>query len=159
MQIKRFVFLLLCISFGFLSLIAIDSNRCLSLGFNTESLVCQTCDHLQRVLGDDELFNDCLSCCTKITEENLFSRVVLEVDDRFVPSFPNLPSIIKTIKDFRRKEENTKILKIRYRFGSPPLLKLFKGEEETSSEVVPLHSWSLDDFTDYIKEHLKHLVR
>ena len=74
-------------------------ERCAQLGFNRETLKCPTCDVVQRVVGDDSLSEECRSCCSpEVNAEAVYTRAVLEVDRRFVESFPDVHKVIKAVE-------------------------------------------------------------
>lgn len=130
-----------------------SAETCTDLGFNSQVLKCETCDDILRVVGDSSLFDECQTCCIKKADAVLFSKAVLEVDQRFVPSFQHLESIIKFIKE--SKETYKSKLKIKYKFGSAPYLHLYTDSTDSSpSESMSVVGWSVDDFGDYIKERL-----
>ena len=136
---------------------ASSAETCVDLGFNSQILKCETCDDILRVVGDQSLYDECQTCCIKKTEAVLFSKAVLEVDQRFVPSFQHLESIIKFIKE--SKETYKSKLKIKYKFGSAPYLHLYKEVGDSSpTESTSVVGWSFDDFSDYINERVPKVV-
>lgn len=129
------------------------ADTCIDLGFNPQVLKCETCDDILRVVGDSSLYDECQSCCIKKPDAVLFSKAVLEVDQRFVPSFQHLESIIKYIKE--SKETYNSKLKIKYKFGATPYLHLYNDASDSSpAESTSIVGWSTDDFSDYINERV-----
>ena len=138
--------------------IILTTDVCANLGFNSLVLKCETCKDLQRVVADAELYDDCLNCCLKNSDSDLFSKVVFEVDQRFVSSFVNVDSIIKLIKELRNIKSNKEHIKLRYTFGSMPKMLVYKDvNDESPTETIQLQGWSKDDFSDYLKSHIKNI--
>ena len=92
------------LAFIFITVSSSDTQTCLNLGFNKESLQCQSCAAIQRVIGDEELFEDCLSCCMSVDKE-LYDFAVLEIDKRSLAYYPNLGAIIKVIESDKPKKK------------------------------------------------------
>jgi hypothetical protein len=141
---KYFIFVLYLTSFTV-------ADVCSDYGFNPLLLQCKTCEILKKIIGDEELNQICEGCCIPNPEIDNFCRATLEVDQRFISSFPHLDSIIKLIKT--KNQEN---LKTKYSMGSFPYLKLYRGiSDDYPSESLPVSGWSKDDFNEFIKEHVK----
>lgn len=120
-------------------------NDCLSVGFNPTVLSCDTCEKVQRMIGDKSTYDNCKFCCMSQVEEK-FNNAVLEVDNRYIHYMPELEAIIK-IKDKLN-------LEVKYRFGSPQLKMYNKDDQDEAVETLSVSSWSQDNFKEYIKSHL-----
>ena len=131
-----------------------SSEECLNMGFNPISLQCETCDVLLRVVGDEDLLTDCKKCCSRSAGKETFEKAVIEVDKRFLTSFPNLKpfveSIYKKSSKSKRKEKDQENgnadklngVTVRYRFGSRPTLMLYKSkEDDVPAESLYIGSW------------------
>ena len=153
--------------------IAISTEECLRLGFNSLSLQCETCETLVRVIGEDEeLQKDCSRCCSTNTEDQ-YDLAILEVDKRFISAFPNIPDIVKTIPSSKSKKKSkedsgnsnvndaamkiqNRSISIRYRFGARPSLYLYRSkEDEEPDKVTYIGTWNMDDFVDFVTSHVK----
>lgn len=138
-----------------------STEVCSDLGFNSLILKCETCDDLQRVVADTQLFDDCMNCCIKTSDLEMYEKGILEVDQRFVGSFSNMGDIIESIKQLRsnKSNKNKDLIKIRYTFGAMPQLLVYgKAKDDTPSEKISMHGWSKDDFEDYLKNHIKSIA-
>ena len=152
--------IVICLSILFISICkALASSQvCTDYGFNSLTIKCDSCEDLKRIVGDDELYNNCIECCVKKAETESYSKAVLEVDQRFINAFQHLPSIVKAIKDLSISSEKS-ALKIRYKFGSTPNLLLYKSkDDEEFAESISISNWSKDDFDEFIKERVKSTI-
>ena len=71
-----------------LSSVTTVSETCNNFGFNYQTLQCDTCHDLHRVVGDEDIYNECMDCCIwKVDVPDIYGKAVLEVDQRFVSSF------------------------------------------------------------------------
>jgi hypothetical protein len=151
---------LLLLLVGFLALsttlaIETDPQKCLDAGFNPVSLQCETCESLLRVVGDQAYYEECLECCTiQSASEDLYEKASIQVDKRFVQSFPNLPGIIKSITNSKGDAERA--IKVEYKSGYRPTLSLYRTKDSLApAESLSISSWNIDDFNSYITDHIK----
>ena len=156
------------------------SQQCLELGFNPSTLQCDTCESLSRVVGDEELYQDCSRCCASTnSDKDIYELAVVEVDKRFVEMFANLPDLLSAIPGYvnpksksksKAKSKTTKSkdtdensskkalkneVSYRYRFGASPSLHLYqKKDDPQPAETISITSWNVDDFVDFISSHV-----
>ena len=143
-KIKIFIYLILK-----LLIIAYSSETtCLNKGFDSNILTCKSCDSLLKVVGDENLYEDCKTCCTTESETiQKYQSAVLEIDKRFLGGFPEIAKIVKAAKKLK--------LEVRYSFGARPMLLLYKRDgDESYSEAIPVHSWSQESFKDYLSTYI-----
>ncbi len=129
---------------------ALTASQCLELGFNSDSLACQTCDYVGQVFGDkSEPNTSCLSCCIRDSNsvEEVFAKAVLEIDKRFVKFLPELEFVVKNKRKYK--------LNVRYREGPPRLLMYKEKGDEEAQETVSVGSWNRDALIDYLSSHIK----
>lgn len=142
--------------------------ECATLGFNAESLLCATCTAVLRVVGDEDLHQECLSCCTKSAEEEKYAHAVLELDKRFVAAFPDVGVILHSILAKKEGKSGKKegkagkerVVEIpmqvahRYSFGARPTLHLYRGKDDTQpADSISVSTWTVDVFTDFFASH------
>lgn len=142
--------------------------ECATLGFNSESLTCATCSAILRVVGDEDLQQECLSCCTAGAEDEKYAHAVLELDKRFVAAFPDVGLILHSIlakKEGKSGKKESKAGKDRlveipmqvahrYSFGARPTLHLYRSMEDTApADSISVSTWSVDVFTDFFASH------
>ncbi len=126
-----------------------SQDRCLSNGFNSLILQCNTCDHVAEILGDSSsAYLNCKSCChaETVKAQEKFKKAVLEVDKRSLPFAPDLQAVVDMKKQLK--------IQVRNRYGSARLLMFREIGEDEPSEVLSVHSWTKDTFVDYFKTHL-----
>lgn len=123
-------------------------DACISKGFHADSLKCTTCETLKSVVGDDELVNDCLSCCMQADAE-VYELAVLEIDERLLTRYSHWASIIS---DAKKRSGN---LVMRSKEGSWPKLLMYKDRTDVDPfDSVSVASWSAEDIEEYLKIHL-----
>jgi hypothetical protein len=91
----------------------ISAEECLNMGFNSLTLNCETCDNLFEIIGSSDsktnlvIIDECKSCCSNILneEELKYEKAVLEIDKRFLSSFPTVQKIVD-IKAAKRLEKS-----------------------------------------------------
>ena len=121
-------------------------DECFNLGFNKNVLQCKTCEKLQSIVGDLELNENCSACCLASSAEETYKFIVLEVDKRMLPGFPDIGDVIKEKKKLH--------LTVRYRIGKRPSLLMYKQKsDDTPAETVSVFTWDKDAIVDYIKSH------
>ena len=141
--IALFSFLQICRNVSLLS-----ESICLDKGYDSTVLLCNTCDKILDIVGDEELVTDCKACCHVPVEQQKFKIAVIEIDKRFMMGLPELSSVIKSAKKLK--------LKVRYTFGARPTLLMYKSEDDDLPlESIAVHSWSKDTFQDYLSAHLQ----
>lgn len=137
-------------------------EECAALGFAKPTLQCiPTCDALLRVVGDEALYSECKYCCSAPIEDDRYEFAILEVDKRFLGTYKDVETIIRSIeakKKNKRKGKNDKLVEIpmdvavRYVFGSRPMLHLYTKKKDSSPvESLNVHAWSVDVFADFFK--------
>ena len=136
----------------------LDLESCKALGFNSETLQCPTCDVVQRVLDDIALTAECAGCCTPV-EDATYERVVLEIDRRWVESFPDIKSLIKAVEAKKKGKGKTADfvlperidVVVKYVFASRPQLSLFKKKSDTQpSDAINIMSWNRETLVDFL---------
>lgn len=140
-----------------------EKAACASLGFNSDTLSCATCSAVLRVVGSEELQQECLSCCTPGAEEERYSHAVLEVDKRFVAAFPELGVILRSIlakKEGKSADKKERVVDIkmdvthRYSFGARPTLHVYRGKDDSQpADSLSVSAWTVDIFTDFFASH------
>ncbi len=60
---------------------------------------------------------------------------------------PELAKVIKAADELG--------IDIRYSFGSRPALLMYKTEDDSQPESIPVHSWDLESFKEYLSSHLQ----
>ena len=127
---------------------SIDAQQCLDYGFNSEVLLCKTCEQVGQVLGEQsDAKAKCLDCCVNtVGNDEKYKKAVLELDKRSLNFMPDLKSIVDRKKELK--------LSVRYSFSSPRLLMFKNSDDVEPSEVISVHSWTKDTFTDYLSSHL-----
>lgn len=125
-----------------------EAADCKDLGF-TATQLCGDCDILQEYVKDEELAQECKSCC--IEEEGnssaqLFEGAVLEICKHRMREFPHVEGFIdKLAKGY----EN---LKVSYKYGSYPKL-VFKAAG-SQKEFARIDNWTTDNIRDYLDSKL-----
>jgi len=120
---------------------------CFDKGFNSNILQCNTCELLLQIVGDGEFYTDCKECCLQQAEEELFEKIVLEVDKRFLMGYPEIAALVKEKKQHH--------LTVKYKMGTRPSLFLYKSKaDETPFDSVFVNSWGKDAIVDFIKSHI-----
>lgn len=148
-------FLLLIATYTFYSVHSLSTDECLDLGFNSLSLQCSTCDSMLRVVGDSVLHNDCTGCCQTPVSKATYQLAVLEVDKRFLTSFPNVKTFIealpKTTKSKKKDSKKiSKSIQVRYRFGVRPSLLLYNSkDDDIPADSISVSSWEMGALTFY----------
>mmetsp|Transcript_37077 Transcript_37077/g.37747 ORF Transcript_37077/g.37747 Transcript_37077/m.37747 type:complete len:147 (+) Transcript_37077:141-581(+) len=121
-----------------------SNDICLNKGFNKETLKCDTCESLKKIVSDEDLYKECGSCCTSVMDEK-FELAVLELDKRFLSRLPDLKAVLKSNLE----------LSVRYRYGAIPTLLMYKERnDEFPSESINCISWNKELFKDYLSSHL-----
>jgi hypothetical protein len=123
---------------------------CKVAGFNPTTLQCGTCESLNKIVGDVDLYSECKECCITPVEE-VFEVAVLEIDKRMMSFAGEVKKAIKTMK-----KESKFDFTVKYKFGSRPTLQMFKAKsDDTPSDSIPVGNWDENMLTDYLKGHLK----
>lgn len=71
-----------------------DQNKCLSLGFNSNTLECNLCENLLKITDDKNFYNECKECC-QINENEQYELIILEVDKKLLKRFENIENALK----------------------------------------------------------------
>ena len=85
----QYILIITIILLNVITLIAVDIDNCVELGFNSTDLECKSCKSLERIIGisetgNAELVKECKSCCTnKIVVDEQYEYAVLEVISYF----------------------------------------------------------------------------
>mmetsp|Transcript_20021 Transcript_20021/g.51093 ORF Transcript_20021/g.51093 Transcript_20021/m.51093 type:complete len:84 (+) Transcript_20021:310-561(+) len=48
---------------------AIDEKECVEKGFQPDTLLCTSCKKLQEHVKSEEVYDECMQCCTEVQEE------------------------------------------------------------------------------------------
>ena len=133
---------------GFCFVHASNEDLCVDKGFHPDTLKCTTCETLKSVVGDDELVNDCLGCCSQ-ADADVYELAVLEIDERLLTRYSHWKVIIS---DAKKRSSN---LIMRSKEGSWPKLLMYKDRTDVDPfDSVNVASWSAEDAEEYLKIHL-----
>jgi hypothetical protein len=123
-----------------------DKSDCLSLGFNSDVLMCNTCETMKKVTGDNDLHEDCMQCC-KMPENELYELAVLELDKKMAQRYENIATIMKSASELN--------LILRHKYMARPTLIMYKDRtDDEPSEVISVVNWNADIFEEYLKSHV-----
>ena len=123
-------------------------EACLDYGFNSNVLVCSTCEEVGQILGEQsDAKLTCSQCCVADSKnEEKYKKAILEVDKRTLPFLPDIEKVVKDKKKLK--------LTVRYRMG-PPSLQMFKSkDDDEAAETISVQNWTQDLFQEYISAHL-----
>lgn len=120
-------------------------SRCLDLGF-TSDLGCSDCESLLEYVKDEDLVQDCKSCCTPDQQVlKKYTSVTLEICPHRLAGLPQIKEFIdKKSKDFKK-------LKVSLEYGAYPRLVL-KGPE--GSDIMRIDNWKAAHIEEYLKDRL-----
>ena len=79
-----------------------SNNWCFEKGFESTTLLCNTCETLKEVLKNDHFYDDCSKCCS-IEEVEKFSVITLVTDRRWLKSNNEVYDMLKTLKKTYKK--------------------------------------------------------
>ena len=181
-MMRSYLFLLPLLCLLFRCTHSASAVECLSKGFNSETLKCATCDLLERVVGatsgsgaegsspeyNVNVIEECQLCCNAELASGdgaiKHSKVILEVDKRYLFSFPTIKEIIKAKSDSTKGKKSSSSSKlaevvskfeVRYRLGQRPSLLLFSDSGgEAPVDTLSIYSWDMDTFIDYLNDHV-----
>lgn len=139
------LFLLFLLASHISSTSAIAQEQCLERGFNPQVLLCSTCEHVQKVLGQQEVYDDCRSCCIEKQEE-VYEKAVLQMDKRYLPYYREMQDVIEQKESLR--------LKVKFLSGNPMLLMYTKKDDTEAADTISVGTWRLDTFKEYLATHL-----
>lgn len=126
----------------------LSAEVCLDYGYNSNVLVCSTCEAIGQILGDQsEAKLTCQRCCVADNKpEDKYQKIILEVDKRSVTFLPDIEKVIKDKKKLK--------LTVRYRMG-PAVLSMYKNKDDDEpTETISVQSWTKDVFEEYLSTHL-----
>jgi len=123
---------------------------CTELGFK-ETLVCSSCDELERFVPDEELSKDCRRCCAeeeeKAVEAPRFVRARLVVCQCKFGRYP-------TIAEFCKKESTQfRNLQIDYVQAADPVLHLTASNGNV--EKVSINDWKTEHIVEFLNDKLE----
>ena len=122
-------------------------EQCLALGFEKGVTQCGTCEQVKSVLGDEEFYGDCLTCCETPAQER-YERAVFELDRRMLRFHKHLQKIIKEL----RKHDG---IEVKNRMDQRPVLRLYtKEDDESPTESVNILGWDLEMLQEFLKDKL-----
>ena len=126
----------------------LSADVCVAKGFDQTVLNCKTCDKILKIVGDEEIVEDCKACCKSYADvSQRYELAVLEIDKRILQSLPEFDKIIKEAKKLK--------LTVKYRYGSRPTLFLFKkSTDESPDDSISVHTWNADTFREFLSENL-----
>eukprot|EP01061_Rhynchopus_euleeides_P044642 TRINITY_DN78492_c0_g1_i1.p1 TRINITY_DN78492_c0_g1~~TRINITY_DN78492_c0_g1_i1.p1 ORF type:complete len:145 (+),score=57.96 TRINITY_DN78492_c0_g1_i1:41-475(+) len=114
--------------------------------FAKESLVCSTCDFIEKQQPElIDLVSNCRKCCGN-DEVVSYSSATLVLDKRQRHWIPELNTFIE-----EKAEEFGTQLQIKYTYQSRPTLHMSQGG---SVDKVPVGSWRADQISQYLKAKL-----
>mmetsp|Transcript_7275 Transcript_7275/g.15889 ORF Transcript_7275/g.15889 Transcript_7275/m.15889 type:complete len:151 (-) Transcript_7275:967-1419(-) len=116
---------------------------CKEWGFNEPK--CSDCDSLATFVKDDELAEQCKSCCVR-EEIVKYTSAVLEICPHWLQVLPELQKFID-----HKADSFKDVLKVQMQLNRPPKLKL-KSKEH--SESVRIDSWKAAQLEEFLKERL-----
>jgi hypothetical protein len=124
-------------------------HDCSALGF-VESLHCAECVRLEQVVGDEQLTNECHSCCVSSSAAAVgqYLSGVLQVCTCNLRRYPAVQEFVHT-----HSARFEPALKVEYVRGLTPTLvmKAHDGTEET----IGVQTWKLDTFEEFFNAKLQ----
>lgn len=139
-------FLLLLGSISSSSVVLSSPEDCLKYGFNSDVLLCSTCDLVQRAMGEgSDISAHCLQCCIAAEAVEIYAKAVLELDKRTLPFMPELAAVVKSKKELK--------LTVRNEVTNPRLLMYKSNDDDEPAETISVSSWSAETFKDYLHTH------
>lgn len=127
-----------------------ESVECLD-GFNSNNLLCSSCDKLQH-FNLDALTPSCYECCQEESSTDAvkkYSRARLEVCGWKVGAYPQVQAFIKS-----ERPDAFPGLEIKYKRGADPVIKVLNDAGELV-ESLAIDKWNTDAIVEFLKEHLE----
>jgi len=132
-----------------------SDEECLASGFNRTVLRCNACDAIAKILENNkDAEKECRKCCAAPLSRprESFELLVLEVDQRFLPMYPEISRAVEKHKKSGSAPPYS-ALTVRFSFGARPTLHLYKERsDELPAESVFVGSWNLDVLEDFVLE-------
>jgi hypothetical protein len=137
---------------------SLSPEECLEFGYNSQVLVCTTCDTIAQIVPSTAensidttslLYTNCKQCCieNKLSEDRKYQLAVLEMDQRYASFYPELEELIKDKKKIG--------LTVKYKFGVSPILLVYTNKADTHpADEISVSGWSKETFKDYLSTHV-----
>ena len=127
--------------------VAAEDSVCERL-FDQETLVCSTCDLIEREHPElTSLASDCKKCCGKNEQSVLYKSATLQLDPRQKHWYPDLGAFIDDhANEFKER------LTVKYASQSRPVLVMTK--EGGGTDRVTVASWKTEQILQYLKAKL-----
>jgi hypothetical protein len=124
---------------------------CISLGFISSSLLCESCDVLLQTTQDDALFNECTKCCSSSStlEDQIYEKARLEYSPYTIDRFPHISAFIdRHAQDYVPKLEFAR----KQNVAKPFLVMIKQGGEEKEMHIA---SWKTEHLIEFLNEKLR----
>jgi len=150
MELKSYVLALQVLFTYILDVVVSEGVECLE-GFNSDNLLCSSCDKLQQ-FNLDALSSSCYECCQEERSTDAvkkYSRARLEVCGWKVGAYPQVQAFIKS-----ERPDAFPGLEIKYKRGADPVIKVLNDSGELV-ESLAIDKWNTDAIVEFLKEHLE----
>jgi len=132
-------------------------EECRTLGFHTPTLLCSSCDDIQRFDIKDKqvITNNCRDCCTddgKTLEsrESKYPKAILEVCGWRLGAYPQVQAFIKSDRVQRYPG-----LTIKYVRGKDPIIKLLDEDDDVVEELA-IDKWNTDSVEEFLSTYIEY---
>lgn len=137
--------------------VAIHSiEECRSLGFHTPTLLCSSCDDIQRFEIQDKpvITSNCKNCCsddekTLESRESKYPKAILEVCGWRLGAYPQVAAFIKSDRVQRYPG-----LTIKYVRGKDPIIKLLDEDDDVVEELA-IDKWNTDSVEEFLDTYIE----
>jgi len=135
---------------AFCSSSSANQISCSELGFK-ETLLCSSCDDLEKFVPDKDLISDCQKCCAEEGDKNskknyVSAKLVVCQCPKHVSTFPAAYEFInKESKDFPN-------FSVEYKSGTDPILQLV--DSNGSVDSLSIDHWKTENIREFLKERL-----
>jgi hypothetical protein len=126
---------------------------CIAKGFAEDSLDCSVCAQVLSVIGDEQLHQECLSCCYESSPsapsgDITFVSARLEVNQYLLGRFPHIEAFVE-----KHHQQFLPHLSIYYTRNAQPRLVIKRADG--SEEALHVGSWKTEHFIEFLKEKMK----
>eukprot|EP00995_Heteronema_vittatum_P009123 NODE_4414_length_582_cov_215.707317_g3200_i0.p2 GENE.NODE_4414_length_582_cov_215.707317_g3200_i0~~NODE_4414_length_582_cov_215.707317_g3200_i0.p2 ORF type:complete len:174 (-),score=51.24 NODE_4414_length_582_cov_215.707317_g3200_i0:61-531(-) len=127
---------------------SVQQPDCPQLGF-TDALRCSSCEQLLKVVKDEELYNDCKSCCTDdVVTATTYSAVELIICRCKLHAFPHIQTFIN-----KKAKAYTGLKVTLTNDGQYP--KMLMTSTEGSAQTIPIDRWKTETLEEFLRSNLK----